>query len=172
VSPTEAPVAKRPSRVGAWLGAAIPIGWVGILLLLPYLFLFAHSFFRLKNGQLTHELTLENYGRLFGTALYPQTILFSAGIAAFIVASKYFVAPPKSPEASISTNAFASVMGSRGAASPIFWAGPVEAPAIRIIETPIATTLFFILAPPFSIPNPFSALMFFYLANKQTKKIT
>jgi spermidine/putrescine transport system permease protein len=61
--------------------AALPIGWVGLLLLLPYLFLFAHSFFRLSNGQLTHELTLENYGRLFGTPLYPGTIFFSAGIA-------------------------------------------------------------------------------------------
>jgi spermidine/putrescine transport system permease protein len=94
VSPTEAPVAKRPSRRGTWLGAAVPIGWVSILLLLPYLFLFAHSFFRLKNGQLTHELTLENYGRLFGTALYPQTILFSAGIAARVTFASLLLAYP------------------------------------------------------------------------------
>ncbi len=76
------------------LGASVPIGWVGILLLLPYLFLFAHSFFRLKNGQLTHELTLENYGRLFGTDLYPRTILFSAGIAARVTLASLLLAYP------------------------------------------------------------------------------
>ena len=35
---------------------------------------------------ITHELTLENYQRLFGTALYPTTILFSAGIAIRVTA--------------------------------------------------------------------------------------
>jgi spermidine/putrescine transport system permease protein len=76
------------------LFAALPIGWVTALLLLPYLFLFAHSFFRLVNGQLTHQLTLENYGRLFGTALYPNTILFSAGIAARVTLASLCLAYP------------------------------------------------------------------------------
>ncbi len=76
------------------LGASLPIGWVSLLLLLPYLFLFAHSFFRLRNGQLTHELTLENYARLFGTGLYPQTILFSAGIAARVTLASLLLAYP------------------------------------------------------------------------------
>jgi spermidine/putrescine transport system permease protein len=76
------------------LGAALPIGWVTVLLLLPYLFLFAHSFFRLVNGQLTHQLTLENYGRLFGTPLYPNTILFSAGIATRVTLASLVLAYP------------------------------------------------------------------------------
>jgi spermidine/putrescine transport system permease protein len=76
------------------LFVSLPIGWVSILLLLPYLFLFAHSFFRLRNGQLTHELTLDNYGRLFGTALYPNTILFSAGIAIRVTLASLLLSYP------------------------------------------------------------------------------
>jgi spermidine/putrescine transport system permease protein len=76
------------------LGAALPVGWVTILLLAPYLFLFAHSFFRLANGTITHELTLDNYRRLFGTALYPGTILFSAGIAARVTMVSLLLAYP------------------------------------------------------------------------------
>ncbi len=85
---------RRGGVLARRLFAAIPIGWVSLLLLLPYLFLFAHSFFRLDNGALTHELTLENYGRLFGTPLYPQTILFSAGIAARVTLAALLLAYP------------------------------------------------------------------------------
>lgn len=77
-----------------FLGSALPVGWVTVILLLPYLFLFAHSFFRLDNGNLTHELTLANYRRLFGTALYPNTILFSAGIAARVTVASLVLAYP------------------------------------------------------------------------------
>ena len=45
------------------------------------LLLLVHSFWRLQGGAITHEFTLDNYRRLFGTPLYPNTILFSAGIA-------------------------------------------------------------------------------------------
>jgi spermidine/putrescine transport system permease protein len=86
--------ASSGRRLRTILGAAIPVGWVTVLLLLPYLFLFAHSFFRLRNGQLTHELTLENYGRLFGTPLYPETILFSAGIAIRVTLASLLLAYP------------------------------------------------------------------------------
>lgn len=84
-------LAQRLRRTGF---AALPIGWVTVLLFLPYLFLFAHSFFRLRNGVLTHEFTLENYGRLFGTGLYPQTILFSAGIALRVTLISLLLAYP------------------------------------------------------------------------------
>lgn len=72
----------------------VPIGWVTALLLLPYLFLFVHSFFRLTAGQLTRDLTLENYARLFGTPLYPTTILFSANIAARVTLVSLILAYP------------------------------------------------------------------------------
>ncbi len=86
-------VRARP-RVRTFIGAGLPVGFVTVLLLLPYLFLFAHSFFRLTNGRLTHELTLENYRRLFGTPLYPNTILFSAGIAARVTIVALLLAYP------------------------------------------------------------------------------
>ena len=86
-------VRARP-RIRTLIGAGLPVGFVTVLLLLPYLFLFAHSFFRLTNGKLTHELTLENYRRLFGTALYPNTILFSAGIAARVTIVALLLAYP------------------------------------------------------------------------------
>ena len=85
---------RASRRLTTILGAALPVGWVTALLFLPYLFLFAHSFFRLKNGQLTHELTLENYGRLFGTSLYPGTILFSAGIALRVTLASLLLSYP------------------------------------------------------------------------------
>jgi spermidine/putrescine transport system permease protein len=94
VSGSDRRSARPPVRLRTVLGAAIPIGWVAILLLLPYLFLFAHSFFRLVNGRLTHEVTFENYGRLVGTALYPNTIVFSAGIAARVTLASLLLAYP------------------------------------------------------------------------------
>ena len=85
---------RASGRLKALAGASLPVGWVTGLLVLPYLFLFLHSFFRLENGRLTHELTLENYQRLFGTALYPNTILFSAGIAARVTVVALCLAYP------------------------------------------------------------------------------
>ncbi len=86
--------ANRPSRRRALLFASIPIGWVSLLLLLPYLFLFAHSFFHLENGTLVRTFTLENYQRLVGTSLYPSTILFSAGIALRVTLVSLLLAYP------------------------------------------------------------------------------
>jgi spermidine/putrescine transport system permease protein len=81
-------------RLRTAVGSFLPVGWVTALLLLPYLFLFAHSFFRLENGALTHHLTLDNYGRLFGTPLYPDTIFFSAGIAVRVTVASLCLAYP------------------------------------------------------------------------------
>jgi spermidine/putrescine transport system permease protein len=64
------------------------------LLLVPYALLLVHSFWRLKNGSITRELTLENYARLFGTELYPSTILFSAGIALRVTLLSLLLAYP------------------------------------------------------------------------------
>jgi len=73
-------VRTRP-RLKVVLGSAIPVTWVVVTLLLPYALLLVHSFWRLDNGVIVHQLTLENYRRLFGTSLYPATILYSGGVA-------------------------------------------------------------------------------------------
>jgi spermidine/putrescine transport system permease protein len=73
-------VRARPN-VRTAVAAALPVGFVTVLLFVPYVLLLVQSFWRLKGGAITHELTLENYQRLFGTELYPNTILFSAGVA-------------------------------------------------------------------------------------------
>jgi spermidine/putrescine transport system permease protein len=81
----------RKARI---FGALIPIGWVTVLLLLPYILLLVQSFWRLENGVITHQLTIDNYKRLFGTPLYPNTILFSAGIALRVTIFSLLLAYP------------------------------------------------------------------------------
>jgi spermidine/putrescine transport system permease protein len=73
---------------------ALPIVWVVVTLLLPYTFLLVQSFWKLRGGVIIHELTLENYGRLFGTSVYPRTILYSAGVAARVTAASLLLAYP------------------------------------------------------------------------------
>lgn len=83
----------RPRRLLA-AGAAIPVAILTALLFIPYLLLFAQSFWRLRGGVITRQLTLENYARLFGTELYPDTILFSAGIALQVTLAALLLAYP------------------------------------------------------------------------------
>jgi spermidine/putrescine transport system permease protein len=79
--PTRLDRLRANRRLRGLVAGVVPVGFVGVLLFLPYAFLFIHSFFRLSGGQILHEFTLENYQRLFGNSLYPSTILYSAGIA-------------------------------------------------------------------------------------------
>jgi spermidine/putrescine transport system permease protein len=76
------------------LGIAFPVVWVIATLLLPYALLLVQSFWRLRDGAITHELTLDNYRRLFGTGLYPRTILYSAGVAARVTLASLLMAYP------------------------------------------------------------------------------
>jgi spermidine/putrescine transport system permease protein len=101
--PGGAPAIARPTwldriraRPGARtaVAAALPVGFVTILLFIPYVLLLVQSFWRLKGGAITHELTLENYQRLFGTELYPDTILFSAGVAIRVTLFSLLLAYP------------------------------------------------------------------------------
>jgi spermidine/putrescine transport system permease protein len=88
VSPTDASLTptfldrvRASPRLRTVLAAAVPVGFVTLLLFIPYVLLLVHSFWRLQGGSIVHEWTLENYRRLWGTPLYPNTILFSASIA-------------------------------------------------------------------------------------------
>jgi spermidine/putrescine transport system permease protein len=85
---------RSSPRLRTALAAAIPVGFVTVLLFIPYVLLLVHSFWRLQGGIIVHEFTLENYQRLFGTALYPHTILFSAGIAIRVTLFSLLLAYP------------------------------------------------------------------------------
>jgi spermidine/putrescine transport system permease protein len=76
------------------LASAVPVTWVTLLLLVPYAFLLVQSFWRLKGGVITHELTLDNYRRLFGTPVYPLTVLYSAGVALRVTVLSLVLAYP------------------------------------------------------------------------------
>jgi len=76
------------------LAGAIPVTWVTLLLLVPYALLLVQSLWRLRNGVITHELTLDNYRRLFGTRVYPLTILYSAGVALRVTVLSLVLAYP------------------------------------------------------------------------------
>ncbi|HEU5041223.1 MAG TPA: ABC transporter permease, partial [Gemmatimonadales bacterium] len=91
MSPTEP---RRPQRLVLAAAAAAPVLVLTALLFIPYLLLFAQSFWRLRDGAITRELTLENYARLFGTDLYPDTILFSAGVALQVTVAALVLAYP------------------------------------------------------------------------------
>jgi spermidine/putrescine transport system permease protein len=86
-------VRARP-RLRTAIAAALPVGFITTLLFIPYLLLLLHSFWRLRGGSIVHEFTLENYQRLFGTPLYPNTILFSAGIALRVTLFSLLLAYP------------------------------------------------------------------------------
>jgi spermidine/putrescine transport system permease protein len=74
--------------------AALPVAFLTALLFVPYVLLFAQSFWRLRGGEITREFTLENYARLFGTSLYPDTILYSAGVALQVTVLALLLAYP------------------------------------------------------------------------------
>jgi spermidine/putrescine transport system permease protein len=76
------------------LAGAVPVGFVTALLFIPYVLLLVQSFWQLRGGAIVHQLTLENYRRLFGTPLYPNTILFSAGIALRVTLASLILAYP------------------------------------------------------------------------------
>src|SRR3954447_18578782 len=81
-------------RLSTALAAAVPVGFVTLLLFVPYVLLLVQSFWQLRGGTIVHHLTLDNYRRLVGTALYPETIVFSAGIALRVTGLSLLLAYP------------------------------------------------------------------------------
>jgi spermidine/putrescine transport system permease protein len=83
------------------LAAALPVGWVTVLLFVPYLMLLIYSLrTRTPAGDIVPcrgldcAWTLANYHRLFTTSVYPSTILSSAQIAAIVTALSLLLAFP------------------------------------------------------------------------------
>jgi len=92
--PTAFDIIRRRPALRTALAAVVPVGFVTVLLFLPYVLLLVHSFWRLQGGAITHQFTLENYQRLFSTSLYPSTIWFSAGIAIRVTLLSLLLAYP------------------------------------------------------------------------------
>ena len=59
-----------------------PLLWDGLLLLLPYGLMFAHSFWLVRDGFLVHEWNLQNYARLFHNPVYLEVLFRTMRIAA------------------------------------------------------------------------------------------
>ncbi|MGH7538993.1 MAG: ABC transporter permease, partial [Gemmatimonadales bacterium] len=92
----------RP-RARTALAAALPVGWVTVLLFVPYVLLLIYSLRTLTPaGNIVPcsgfppdcAWTLGNYHRLFTTAVYPATILSSALIAVIVTAVSLCLAFP------------------------------------------------------------------------------
>src|ERR1700685_1732110 len=69
------------SRAYRTLLPAPPLLWVGLFLLLPYLLMFAHSFWLVRDGFLVHEWNLQNYHKLVSNPLYVEVLLLTMRIA-------------------------------------------------------------------------------------------
>src|SRR5579863_198550 len=69
------------SRAYKTVVAAPPLLWVCLFLLLPYVLMFAHSFWLVRDGLLVHQWNLQNYRLLFTNPLYLQVFLRTVRIA-------------------------------------------------------------------------------------------
>ncbi len=61
-----------------------PLLWVGLLLLLPYALMFAHSFWTIRDGVIVHHWDLDNYATLFSKPIYVDVLLRTMRIAASV----------------------------------------------------------------------------------------
>ena len=61
-----------------------PLLWVGLLLLLPYALMLAHSFWTIRDGVIVHHWNLDNYAALFSKRIYVDVLLRTMRIAASV----------------------------------------------------------------------------------------
>jgi spermidine/putrescine transport system permease protein len=72
------------SRAYRTLVSAPPLLWVGLFLLLPYLLMFVHSFWLVRDGFLVHDWNLQNYHKLVSNPLYVEVLFRTMRIAASV----------------------------------------------------------------------------------------
>jgi spermidine/putrescine transport system permease protein len=72
------------SRAYKLLISLPPILWVTLFLLLPYLLMFLHSFWTVRDGVILHHWNFNNYATLFKNPLYVEVLLRTARIAASV----------------------------------------------------------------------------------------
>jgi spermidine/putrescine transport system permease protein len=59
-----------------------PLLWVTLFLVIPYVLMFAHSFWLVRDGVILHQWNLHNYAKLFQNAVYLEVLFRSMRIAA------------------------------------------------------------------------------------------
>src|SRR5437867_3165875 len=72
------------SRTYKFLVTVPPILWVSLFLLLPYLMMFLHSLWAVRDGVIVHRWNFDNYATLFKNPLYLQVLFRTARIAASV----------------------------------------------------------------------------------------
>jgi len=72
------------SRTYKLLVSLPPILWVTLFLLLPYLLMFLHSFWTVRDGVILQHWNLDNYLTLFKNPLYVQVLFRTVRIAASV----------------------------------------------------------------------------------------
>jgi len=69
------------SRAYKSLVSVPPLLWVGIFLILPYLLMFAHSFWLVREGVIVHQWNLANYKALLTNPVYLEVLFRTMRIA-------------------------------------------------------------------------------------------
>jgi len=72
------------SRAYKTLASLPPLLWVGLFLLLPYVLMFAHSFWTVREGAVVHEWNLSNYLTLISNPVYADVLFRTMRIAASV----------------------------------------------------------------------------------------
>jgi spermidine/putrescine transport system permease protein len=72
------------SRLYKSLVSVPPLLWVGLFLLMPYVLMFAHSFWSVQNGFIIHNWNLSNYQKLATNPLYSSVLFRTMRIAASV----------------------------------------------------------------------------------------
>jgi spermidine/putrescine transport system permease protein len=72
------------SRTYKLLVSLPPILWVSLFLLAPYLLMFVHSFWIVRDGVIIHHWNFDNYATLFKNPLYVEVLFRTARIAASV----------------------------------------------------------------------------------------
>lgn len=72
------------SRAYKSIVSAPPLAWVGLFLLLPYLLMFAHSFWSVREGFVVHDWNLQNYRTLIANPVYLSVFFRTMRIAAAV----------------------------------------------------------------------------------------
>lgn len=72
------------SRAYKTLVSVPPLLWVGLFLLLPYVLMFAHSFWAVQDQVIVHHWNVDNYSTLFTKPVYIEVLLRTMRIAASV----------------------------------------------------------------------------------------